>query len=149
MKDKVSPKDSNIGRAYHRAFWRICQIHREITLGNYPNAKQIAELLGIHLRTAKRDLQFLKNEYYAPLIYDGKRRGYRYAKPGWTLPLNHLSEGEMLAFFIAENALRFTGNTPYAKQLKNAISKIAAMLPEQVSINLATLGENVRFQQLP
>jgi predicted DNA-binding transcriptional regulator YafY len=149
MKDLISPRDSSSGKAYHRAFFRLCQIHREIAAGNYPNAGKIAELLEIHPRTAKRDIQFLKNEYHAPLIYDGKKRGYRYAEPGWSLPLAHLSEGEMLAFFIAENALRFTGNTPYAKQLKNAISKIATMLPEQISVNLATLGENVRFQQLP
>ncbi len=149
MKDSFSKPDSNSGRAYHRAFHRIWTIHSEIATGKFPNAKKISELLEIHLRTAKRDLQFLKNEYKAPLIYDGKKHGYRYAETGWSFPLSQLSEGEMLAFFIAENALRFTGNTPYAKTLKNAISKIATMLPEQVSLNLATLGENVRFQQLP
>lgn len=137
------------GRVYRRALQRIHLIDREIAAETFPNARTLSTLLSVNPRTVKRDLEFLRSELNAPLVYDYFKRGFRYKKSGWTLPLQNLSEGEILAFFIAENALRFVGDAAQARQLKQALVKIAARLPERVSVNLATLGENLSFQNLP
>lgn len=106
------------------------------------------ELLEVGTRTIKREIAFLRDELNAPLIFDRQRRGYRYLNPGWNFPFIQMTEGEMLAFFIAEHALRHTGHTE-AAQLKNTLAKLAAWLPTQIKVDLATLGENVKFQSLP
>jgi predicted DNA-binding transcriptional regulator YafY len=136
-------------RVYLRALERLSRLDRELSIGKFPNLAQLAEKLEISERTVKRDLQFLKNEYNAPIANSRKKNGYYYTKIGWTLPLQEISEGELLSFFIAENALKLTGNSAQAIQLKTALSKIASKLPAQISINLATLGENISFQNMP
>ncbi len=142
-------KDLAAGRVYLRAFYRLHEIDRQIRNENFPSVCHLAESLGVNERTVKRDLAVMRDSFNAPLIYERRKRGFRYAKTGWELPLKHISEGDLLAFFIAENALRFTGHTPEALKLKHSLAKLAYLLPAQVSVNLATLGENVSFQSLP
>lgn len=137
------------GRAHLRAQQRLTLIHEEIRQGKFPNSATLARRLEISTRTAKRAIEFLRDELNAPLKYEPKQRGYRYLEPGWQLPPVALTEGDLLAFFIAENALRSTGHTPEALRLKTALGKLATLLPAQISVNLTTLGENVSFQNLP
>lgn len=148
MKIEGEPNTSK-NRVYLRAYQRIYRIDREIAAETFPNAKTLAELLNVNQRTVIRDLNFLRDEFNAPIVYDYLKRGFRYKEPGWTLPLQHLTEGEILGFFIAENALKFTGNSAQALQLRQALVKLSVMLPEKVMVNLSTLGENIRFQNLP
>ena len=136
-------------RVYIRALERLSKITGEIASGNYPSSEKLAEIVSVNERTIKRDIRFLRDELDAPIKADRKKGGYCYTLKGWTLPPLKLSEGELLAFFIAENALKFTGHTPEALQLKDSLLKIAALLPGEVSVNLATLGDNVSFQNLP
>lgn len=149
MKQRELSRAFQNGRAYLRAFHRLYEIDKQIRGDKFPSVSQLAENLGVNERTVKRDLAVMRDSFNAPVIYDRKRHGFRYAQTGWTLPLTRLSEGDLLAFFIAENTLRLTGHTPEALQLKHSLSKIASLLPEEISVNLATLGENIRFQNLP
>lgn len=136
-------------RVHLRAFKRLQQIDREIRESKYPNSKTLAVLLEVNERTVKRDLATMRDRFHAPLIYDGRKRGFRYAAPGWNLPLERFTEGELLAFFVAENALRLVGHAPEAQLLRRSLGKLAALLPEQVSADLLTLGENTNFQNSP
>jgi predicted DNA-binding transcriptional regulator YafY len=136
-------------RTRRQTMRRLHLIHREIAGGGYPSLSHLARMLEVTERTVKREIEFLRSELNAPLKYSREKNGYCYAAPGWSLPLVKLSEGELLAFFIAENALRLTGHAPQAQVLKQAFAKLATLLPEQVSFNLATLGENINFQALP
>jgi len=45
--------------------------------------------------------------------------------------------------------MRATGHAPEALLLRAALAKLAAFLPAEVSVNLATLGEALTFQPLP
>ena len=145
MKKQSSP---NL-RVYLRAFDRLRRIRRAISAGDFPGIARLADSLQVGERTVKRDIAFLKNELGAPIKYDRRRKGFYFTVAGWQIPLRQITEGELLSFFIAENALRLTGHTPEALRLKHALAKIAALLPDAVTVNLATLGENVSFQNLP
>ncbi len=149
MNNSSDKAQSPNSRVYLAALRRLRQIDRELARNTYPNAEQLAFLLGVTTRTVKRDIAFMRDSFNAPIQFSRGRDGYHYTVEGWCLPLTRLSEGELLAFFIAENALRLTGHTPEALQLKHALAKIAALLPDAVTVNLATLGENVSFQNLP
>jgi predicted DNA-binding transcriptional regulator YafY len=141
--------NNTAGRVHTRAVARLKLIHEEISAGRYPTVRLLAELLERSERTVKRDLSVLRDQLNAPLVFDRTHHGFRYREPGWILPPYNFDEGELLAFFTAEHALRATGHAPEAILLRAALAKLAAFLPPEVSINLATLGEALTFQQLP
>jgi predicted DNA-binding transcriptional regulator YafY len=111
MNDGIVKNQSPNSRVYLSALRRLHKIDRELAHDTYPNAEQLATLLGVRTRTVKRDIAFMRDNFNAPISYSRQRGGYHYTVQGWCLPLTRLSEGELLAFFIAENALRLTGHT--------------------------------------
>ncbi len=135
-------------KAYLQAFIRLTKIHEIIASGVFPSIKELSERTGVKERTVKRDLDVLRNQLNAPIIYKRKQKGFRYAEIGWTLPLSTLNDKEILAVFIAENALKLTGHLPEAQDLKKALAKLVSFLPEQISYDLATLSENISFENL-
>lgn len=146
----MTPSDNNNSyRVHTRAISRLKLIHEEISAGRHPTVSTLAKLLERSERTVKRDLREMRDQLNAPLIYDRKHGGFRYSKPGWTLPPQNFDEGELLAFFTAEHILRATGHTPEAILLRAALSKLAAFLPPEINVNTATLGEALTFQPIP
>ncbi len=141
--------EQTAGRVHTRAFARLKLIHDEISAGRHPNVPALARKLEVSARTVKREMRALRDDFGAPLVYDRARGGFRYREPGWQLPPYSFDEGELLAFFTAEHALRATGHAPEAILLRAALGKLAAFLPPEVSVNAATLGEALTFQQPP
>ena len=133
-------------KVYLQALVRISKIHEEIASGGFPSVKQLAETLSVNERTVKRDLDVLRYQLNAPIIYERRKKGFRYAEIGWTLPLTNFEEKEFLAVFIAENALKLTGHLPEAQDLKKALAKLVSYLPNKVSYDLATLSDNISFE---
>ena len=72
---------------------RIQWLHEELVRGTFPNAARLAERFGISRRQAQRDIDFLKKQLGAPIEYDQRIMGYRYAKP-FTLPVSVKNENE-------------------------------------------------------
>lgn len=136
-------------RVHLRATERLDRIHKEISAGRYPTAGALAAALEVSERTIKRDLRYMRDRLSAPLQYDRARRGWRYRELGWEPPPIRFNEGELLAFFTAAEILRASGHQPEAVLLRAALRKLAAYLPAEVSVNLATLGESLTFQPLP
>lgn len=128
---------------------RIAAIHSEIVKGNFPKVAELSEMLSVSPRTIKRDLETMRSVMNAPLVYDRRRNGFRYTGYGWSLPIQRLSEGEMLAFFIAEHALKMVGETEQASMLASALSKLALLLPDEVSVNIAALAESMNVEERP
>lgn len=141
------PPDSR--RVHARALERLRRIHEEIAGERYPNTARLATLCERNERTIKRDLREMRDTHRAPLVFCRRRRGFFYSQPGWTLPPVQLSEGDLLAFFTAEHALKSTGRTPEATLLRSSLAKLAAYLPEQVSVDIANLGDALTFQAAP
>ncbi len=141
----TSPQ-TNRHNVYLQALVRISKIHDQIASGSFPSVAQLAEKLGVNERTVKRDLDVLRCQLNAPIIYERRKKGFRYAEIGWTLPLTNFNEKEFLAVFIAENALKLTGHLPEAADLKKALAKLVSYLPDKVSFDLATLSESVSFE---
>lgn len=145
----MSVSTPSASRVHTRALSRLQLIHNEISAGRCPTVGTLASLLERSERTIKRDLQFMRDQLGAPLEYDHVQRGWRYTELGWTPPPVRFTEGELLAFFMAEQALTATGHTPEAELLRTALAKLASYLPEEVSVNLHTLGEAISFAPVP
>ena len=136
-------------RVHLRALHRLMAIHREVGAGKCPSVKSLAASLERSERTIKRDLRVMREDLGAPLYHDRSRGGWRYLEPGWSFPLMRLTEGELLAFFTAEHALRAMGHTPEAILLRGGLAKLSALLPEEVSFNMNFLGEAFTFHPVP
>ncbi|HMO82375.1 MAG TPA: WYL domain-containing protein [Pyrinomonadaceae bacterium] len=128
---------------------RLQRIHREISAGRHPSLGVLAEILDVTPRTVKRDIAVMRNLLSAPVKYDRRQRGFIFEEPGWTLPVQKMTEGEMLAFFLAERVLRFIGHSNEAVLVKSATAKLAAHLPEEVSVSLSELLGAVSYQGVP
>ena len=146
MKDNQT---DTLQRVHVRALARLQYLHEEISSGRYPSIQDLAVSADRNPRTIKRDLNALRDDFKAPLVYDRKRKGFRYADPGWQLPPARFSEGELLAFFTAHHVMQALGQKPEATLLRNALAKLAAFLPEQVTFNPNTISTALTFEPMP
>lgn len=146
IKPKPPHFDERIQLGQYR---RLFQIHRLLANRKYPNTGELAGKLEINERTVQRDIAFMRDSLNAPIKYDSKKRGFGYTHPNWEMPLVPLTEGELLAFFIATIALQGKGTTYEDERLRRAIAKIAGSLPEEISVSLGYLFENTSFQAPP
>lgn len=136
-------------REHDRSAQRLTQVCREIGRGNRPSTRDLAELLEVSERTIKRIIEYLRNELQAPIYADRKNGGYVFTEPHWRIPSLTLEEADLLAFFVAENGLRLTGQVALAKRMRRSLAKVASMLPNHVSADLALFHEIVSFENNP
>ena len=80
-----------------------------IRQGGHPNVVVLADRLEVHRRTILRDVEFLRNSWGAPLEYSRQHKGYFYTNPDFALPCLRLTEGELVAFFLAERLMQLGG----------------------------------------
>lgn len=99
------------------------------------------------VRTVYRDIEFLRDRLGAPVEYDASRKGYSYSELSFQLPSVKLTEGEVVALFLAEQVLREYRGTPYEADIKTAFDKITAFLPAEVSLNLGGLESLYSFHK--
>ncbi len=125
---------------------RMLQIHQAIQAGDYPNASTLAESLEVSSKTAQRDLDFLRDRMGLPLAYDSQRFGYYYTEDVNAFPTLQITEGELFALLVAEKALQQYRGTPFEKPLVSAFQKMAAALPDTVSLNLADWNQTISFR---
>jgi predicted DNA-binding transcriptional regulator YafY len=128
---------------------RIVWFDREVREGKYPNAVHLSEKFEISIRTAYRDIEFLKYNFDAPLAYDATRRGFYYTDKNFVLPAILLTEGELLSLFVGEKVLRQYAGTPYEELLEKAFKKICSALPNPVSVDLSAIADAMSFELGP
>ncbi len=110
-----------------------------------PNCNTLAAEWETSPKTIQRDIEFLKWEMGAPIVYDRARHGYRYSEPDFVLPALRMSEQDLFAFCLAEKVLQQYENTPLHSHLASIFSKIEQYLPENVTVVPALLDGRVSF----
>jgi predicted DNA-binding transcriptional regulator YafY len=125
---------------------RIAALDRAVRAGEYPNSVSLGLALEVSRRTVQRDIEFLRERLGAPLAFDPRRNGYYYDKPDFRLPPVNLTEGELVALFLAERVLQQYRGTPYAADLARAFRKISIGLSDRVTVDLGHLGEAHSFR---
>ncbi len=132
---KKSLKQSKGLATKFRTRWRhILLIDERIRYGHAPNCRQLAGELEVSRRTVLRDIEFLKDDLGAPIEYDASKRGYIYTEPNWNMPSLRITEGELFAMMIAEQALGAYANTPWGEVLQRVFDRMIAALPERIEI---------------
>ncbi len=100
---------------------RLWVIHYAIKPGTYPSFKKLKDLCftqtGSEVTdvTLRRDIDTLRDRYYAPLKYDRGRNGYYYEND-WDFPLNIISAQNVFFLSAAKTLLSgFQGSPLYEK----------------------------------
>jgi predicted DNA-binding transcriptional regulator YafY len=126
--------------------WRLMVIDREIRSGKYPNAPKLAEQLEVSLRTVQRDLEFMRDSLNAPLEWSSPDNGYCYSESTFLLPIQQLTEGDLLAVLVADKALNDFRGTVLEGKLRGVFEKLTQALPEEVAITPLELAQAYSFQ---
>src|SRR4051812_3531229 len=124
---------------------RMLKIHHLIKSGKLPNATTIAERLEVSVRSVMRDLDFMGERLNLPLEYDASKHGFFYTQEVEAFPTLQITEGELFALLVAEKALQQYRGTNFEKPLLSAFKKMAAALPDTISLNLADWEQTISF----
>lgn len=122
---------------------RIQVIDQQIREGKYPNSETVAVEFEVSSRTGQRDFEFMRDQLGAPLDFCRQRNGYFYTDNDFLLPTFHFTEGELVAFFLAERLLKQYRGTPYEADLQRAFERIVEQLPDEITVNLAGLTQTL------
>lgn len=125
---------------------RMLQIHQALAAGGYPNASTLARDLEVSVKSIQRDLDFMRDRLNLPIAYDGRRHGYAYTQEVSAFPTLQITEGELFALVVAEKAVQQYRGTSFEKPLLSALKKMAAALPETVSLHLADWDQTISFR---
>jgi predicted DNA-binding transcriptional regulator YafY len=125
---------------------RMLRIHQALHAGRYPNATALAGELEVSTKSIHRDLEFMRDRLELPLEFDPRRNGYHYTQEVSGFPTLQITEGELFALLVAEKALQQYRGTTFEKPLLSAFRKMAASLPDTVSLNLAEWDSTISFR---
>jgi len=104
----------------------------------------LADELGISLRTLYRDIDTLKAQ---GAHIDGEPGVGYILRPGFMLPPLMFSEEEIEALVLGGRWVAAQTDEPLGKAARNALSKIAAVLPDDLQRSLETSSLLVPFQR--
>jgi predicted DNA-binding transcriptional regulator YafY len=124
----------------------MLRIHQEIQAGKFPNATKMAELLEVSSKSIQRDFEFMRDRLGLPLAYDGRHFGYYYTHEVASFPTVQITEGELFAMLVAEKALQQYRGTNFERPLMSAFRKMAAGLPDSISIHLSDWEQTISFR---
>lgn len=103
----------------YKMITRLIRIHELIASGSYPNTSELSKELENTESTIKRDIEELRNTYYAPIEYSPFERGYFYTdknyKPDFS---NNDDEDDELSCNKEELAKYFCVPASYFDMLK-------------------------------
>jgi predicted DNA-binding transcriptional regulator YafY len=125
---------------------RMLRIHQEIQSGTHPNCRKLAESLEVSEKSIQRDLEFMRDRLGLPLAYSGRHFGYHYTEEVGAFPTIQITEGELFALLVAEKALQQYRGTNFEKPLLSAFRKMAASLPDTISLNLSDWEQTISFR---
>ena len=124
----------------------MLRIHQAIQSGRHPTAVSLSRELEVSSKSIHRDLEFMRDRMELPLEYDSLHNGYHYTEEVGNFPTLQISEGELFALLVAEKALQQYRGTTFERPLVSAFKKMAAALPDTVSLNLADWEQTISFR---
>ena len=128
---------------------RFYRIHRALKAGKCLPLSFFTEDLGVSRATFKRDIEYMRDRYGAPLVWDADRRGYRYDKdqPGadsFELPGFWLSASEIHALLAMQALLEDAGGGFLSEQVKPIMGRLEMVL-EESQLSASQVRKRIRI----
>jgi predicted DNA-binding transcriptional regulator YafY len=114
---------------YERFIW----LDHRVRSGKYPNATSLSGQFEISVKTAQRDIEFIRDRLNRPLLYDKTSKGYYYEDDTFFLPMVYLSSEELASLLIARKFLQDLSGGYIGKEISAIIEKITAILKKHVA----------------
>ena len=124
----------------------MLKIHHLIKSGKFPNATLMSAQLEVSVRSVMRDLEFMRDRMGLPLQYEPRKHGFFYTQEVEAFPTLQITEGELFALLVAEKALQQYRGTNFERPLVSAFQKMAASLPDTISLNMADWEQTISFR---
>ncbi|OPZ84702.1 MAG: hypothetical protein BWY76_01735 [bacterium ADurb.Bin429] len=104
---------------------RLLKIHYAIASGERPTVADLVDRCGVGLRSIKRDIAVLKEEFHAPIAVSRTKgeEGYFYERP-FRLAPEPFSDQELLALSMALQIAETFYNSPFVPAIKGALEKL-------------------------
>jgi len=129
---------------YERFLW----FHSQVKKGRFPNATTLAERFEISPKTAQRDIEFIRDRLYAPLVYDPAGRGYAYEDEAYELPASWLSAEELTSLLISFRLASTIPDPGMKRRMKSFLEQVLSLYSSEVPVSLAGLGEKVSVKNI-
>ncbi len=136
-------------RSQNFQYYRIIQIDSEISSGNFPNSNTLAKKYEVSSATIKRDIEYMRDMFNAPILYDKYKYGYYYKDKTFRLPALFVNEEEAYSGAIALKLLAQYVNTPIYKHIKNIFDNFDKILSEGNANNKSWVENRVVFLEEP
>jgi len=122
---------------------RILSIHQRLSRGEAPTLISLSEDLEVSERTVKRDLEFMRDQFGAPIEWIRERRGYVYTRPFDTLPTVRLSAEEAVTVLLANKVFAAWSESSLGAAFGAALRKLSDSIDDIVSISSDEIDELV------
>ena len=129
---------------------RLYKIERLLSRRTSTSRDKLVEELGVSWSTLKRDLEYLRNRFNAPVVWDRDTRGYKFGKeetvgPKYQLPGLWFDEEELLALATMQSLLSaMASDGPIARQLQLLMDRLGEEI-EQHGGDAAELKKRVKL----
>jgi proteasome accessory factor B len=124
----------------------MLKLHRELQAGRFPNCRKLADSMEVSSKTIQRDIEFMRSRLNLPIEYDQLQFGFYYTEPVTNFPSIEVTEGEIVALFVAQKALEQYKGTSFEKPLHAAFRKITDGLRESVTFPWDDLDATISFR---
>ena len=125
---------------------RMMQLHAQLQARKFPNCRKLAHELEVSEKTIQRDIEFMRYQLGLPIEYDQLHFGFVYTEPVTSFPNIQVSEGEIVALFVAQKALQQYRGTPFELPLRAAFNKIGHGLKDRITFSWSELDAAISFR---
>ncbi len=126
----------------------MMRLHEKLKAGKFPNCRKLAEELEVSSKTIQRDIDFMRDRLNLPIEYNQLHFGFAYTEPVTSFPSIEVSEGEIVALFVAQKAMEQYKGTPFEKSLKTAFEKISQGLKDSIEFHWGGVDSAISFRGL-
>jgi len=145
---KPRPTKQLSGRFSRPPLERMMRLHERLKAGVYPNCRKLASEMEVSAKTIQRDIDFMRDRLGLPIEYDQLQFGFYYTEPVANFPSIEVSQGEIIALFVARKALEQYRGTPFERALRTAFEKISSSLKDNVEFRWSDFDSAVSFRGL-
>ena len=125
---------------------RMMQLHAQLQARKFPNCRKLAHELEVSEKTIQRDIEFMRYQLGLPIEYDQLHFGFVYTERVTAFPSIQVSEGEIVALFVAQKALQQYRGTSFEAPLRAAFQKIGHGLKDKVTFSWSDLNAAISFR---
>jgi predicted DNA-binding transcriptional regulator YafY len=125
---------------------RMMRLHQRLVAGDFPNCRKLSDELEVSTKTIQRDIDFMRDRLGLPIEYDQLHFGFVYTEPVTHFPNVEVSEGEVVALFVAQKSLEQYRGTSFEKPLRTAFGKITEGLKDRIGFHWGDVDSAISFR---